>query len=68
LWQLWLEARLDAPSRRATQLLDHHSLMVEAALGELGVTLAPKAIAANDARLEAPLGFDTDGTDYGLIH
>lgn len=67
-WQLWLEARLDAPRPRATQLLDHHFLMVEAALGGLGVALAPKAIAANDARLEAPLGFDTDGTDYGLIH
>lgn len=49
-------------------MLDHHFLMVEAALGGLGVALAPKAIAAGDARLEAPLGFDTDGTDYGLIY
>ena len=67
-WQMWLDMRPDAPRPRATQLLDHHFLMVEAALGGLGVALAPKAIAADDARLEAPLGFDTDGTDYGLIY
>ena len=67
-WQMWLDLRPDAPRPRATQLLDHHFLMVEAALGGLGVALAPKAIAADDARLEAPLGFDTDGTDYGLIY
>lgn len=67
-WQMWLDMRPDAPRPRATQLLDHHFLMVEAALGGLGVALSPKAIAADDTRLEAPLGFDTDGTDYGLIH
>ena len=45
--------------------------MAEAALGGLGVALAPQAIAADDVengRLEAPLGFDRNGTDYGLIH
>ncbi|MEO6715850.1 MAG: LysR substrate-binding domain-containing protein [Novosphingobium sp.] len=67
-WQMWLDMRPDAPRPRVTQLLDHHFLMVEAALGGLGVALSPKAIAADDTRLEAPLGFDTDGTDYGLIH
>lgn len=67
-WQLWLDLRPDAPRPRATRLLDHHFLMMEAALGGLGVALAPKAIAANDARLAAPLGFDIDGTDYGLIY
>lgn len=67
-WQLWLVAHPDAPRPRATRLLDHHFLMVEAALGGLGVALAPRAIAADDARLEAPLGFDVDGSDYGLIH
>lgn len=67
-WQMWLEMRPDAPRPRATQLLDHHFLMVEAALGGLGVALAPKAIAADDARLVAPQGFDNDGTDYGLIY
>ena len=41
--------------------------MVEAALGGLGVALAPKALAVDDVRLEAPCGFDRDGTDYGLL-
>lgn len=67
-WPLWLDSRPDAPRPRTVRLLDHHFLMVEAALGGLGVALAPKAIAAGDARLEAPLGFDGDGTDYGLIY
>jgi DNA-binding transcriptional LysR family regulator len=66
-WQSWLDMRPDAPRPRATRLLDHHFLMIEAALGGLGVALAPKAIAEADARLEAPWGFDVDGTDYGLI-
>lgn len=67
-WQLWLDAHPEAPKPRTTRLLDHHFLMIEAALGGLGVAIAPQAIAADDARLEAPLGFDPDGTDYGLIH
>jgi DNA-binding transcriptional LysR family regulator len=70
-WQAWLSAHRDAPRPRTTRLLDHHFLMTEAALGGLGVALAPQAIAADDVangRLEAPLGFDPDGTEYGLIH
>jgi DNA-binding transcriptional LysR family regulator len=70
-WQAWLDAHPDAPRPRTTRLLDHHFLMAEAALGGLGVGLAPQAIAADDvahSRLEAPLGFDRDGTDYGLIY
>jgi DNA-binding transcriptional LysR family regulator len=70
-WQTWLNAHPDAPRPRTTRLLDHHFLMVEAALGGLGVALAPQAITADDVangRLEAPLGFDPDGTEYGLIH
>jgi DNA-binding transcriptional LysR family regulator len=70
-WEAWLDAHMDAPRPRTTRLLDHHFLMAEAALGGLGVALAPQAIAADDVangRLEAPLGFDRDGTDYGLIH
>jgi len=69
-WSGWLEAHPDAPRPRTTRLFDHHFLMAEAALGGLGVALAPQAIAADDVangRLEAPLGFDRDGTDYGLI-
>jgi DNA-binding transcriptional LysR family regulator len=69
-WSAWLEAHPDAPRPRTMRLFDHHFLMVEAALGGLGVALAPWAIAADDVaagRLDAPLGFDSDGSDYGLI-
>lgn len=70
-WEAWLNAHPQAPRPRTLRLLDHHFLMAEAALGGLGVALAPQAIAADDvalARLESPFGFDPDGTDYGLIH
>ena len=70
-WEAWLTAHPQAPRPRTLRLLDHHFLMAEAALGGLGVALAPQAIAADDvalARLESPFGFDPDGTDYGLIH
>ena len=67
-WQDWLDTHRGAPRPRTVQLLDHHFLMVEAAIGGLGVALAPKALAVADARLEAPFGFDADGTDYALIH
>ena len=66
-WQAWLDLHREAPRPRTIQLLDHHFLMVEAALGGLGVAMAPQAIASDDARLEAPMGFDPDGTDYALI-
>jgi DNA-binding transcriptional LysR family regulator len=70
-WEAWFDEHMDVPRPRTTQLLDHHFLMAEAALGGLGVALAPQAIAADDVasgRLEAPLGFERDGTEYGLIH
>ena len=70
-WEAWFEAHGDAPRPVSSQLLDHHFLMAEAALGGLGVALAPQAIAVDDVangRLEAPLGFEADGTDYGLIY
>lgn len=70
-WEAWFEAHGDAPRPASSRLMDHHFLMAEAALGGLGVALAPQAIAADDVangRLEAPLGFDDDGTDYGLIY
>lgn len=69
-WQTWLDAQPDAPRPRSIRLLDHHFLMMEAALGGLGVALSPQAIAVNDVvagRLEAPCGFSPDGTAYGLI-
>ena len=67
-WQAWFDAHRDAPRPRTLQLLDHHFLMIEAALGGLGVALAPQALASDDARLESPMGFDADGTDYAMIY
>lgn len=70
-WDNWLDAHPQAPRPGFVRPLDHHFLMTEAALGGLGVALAPEAIVAGDVasgRLEAPLGFAPDGTDYGLIH
>ncbi len=70
-WEAWFDQHMDAPRPRTRRLLDHHFLMAEAALGGLGVALAPQAITADDVangRLEAPFGFDPDGTYYGLIN
>ncbi|MDZ4309627.1 MAG: LysR family transcriptional regulator [Cypionkella sp.] len=70
-WEGWLNTHPQAQRPRSIRLLDHHFLMTEAALGGLGVALAPQAITADDVangRLESPFGFDPDGTDYGLIH
>ncbi|MCP3731478.1 LysR family transcriptional regulator [Sphingomonas sp. MG17] len=70
-WEAWLEQHRNTARPRTIRLLDHHFLMEEAALGGLGVALAPQAIAASDVasgRLRAPFGFEDDGTDYGLIH
>ena len=49
---------------------DHHSLIVEAASAGLGVALSPLVLATDDLdrkRLIGPLGFDADGSHYGLI-
>ncbi len=70
-WDAWFDTHADAPRPASRRLLDHHFLMAEAALGGLGIALAPQAIVADDVangRLEAPLGFDRDGTEYGLIY
>ena len=44
--------------------------MIEAALGGLGAAMAPFVMLGDEVargRLIAPLGFDPDGTEYGLI-
>ncbi|WP_018238785.1 LysR substrate-binding domain-containing protein [Ensifer sp. BR816] len=69
-WQKWAAAHQDAPKPRSTRFLDHHFLMVEAAAGGLGVAMCPKIIAIDDirkGRLAAPLGFQPDGSHYGII-
>jgi len=45
-------------------------LIVEAASAGLGVAMSPLVLATDDLdrkRLAAPLGFDADGSHYGLI-
>jgi DNA-binding transcriptional LysR family regulator len=69
-WPNWLRDHPQMPRPRRIRMLDHHFLMVEAALGGLGVAMAPWVLVRDDVarkRLDAPLGFDPDGTDYGLI-
>ncbi|OAS25855.1 LysR family transcriptional regulator [Methylobacterium platani] len=70
-WADWQRAHPHAPPPRSVQLLDHHFLMTEAALGGLGVALAPEVIVGQDVaqgKLAAPYGFTPDGTRYGLIY
>ena len=69
-WRKWLASRPDIPAPRDISLYDHHFMMLEAAANGLGVALSPQIIAADDTakgRLLAPVGFDADGTFYGLI-
>lgn len=69
-WQKWLSAHPDCGRPESTRFLDHHFLMVEAALAGLGVCMCPKILAIDDVskgRLVAPLGFTPDGSRYGLI-
>lgn len=69
-WEAWLRAHPQAPRPRSLRMLDHHFLMIEAALGGLGVAMAPFVMLGDEVargRLIAPLGFDPDGTEYGLI-
>ncbi|WP_258367838.1 LysR substrate-binding domain-containing protein [Komagataeibacter oboediens] len=69
-WRKWLATRPDVQAPRDIRLYDHHFMMLEAAANGLGVALSPQIIAADDTakgRLLAPVGFDADGTFYGLI-
>ncbi|GBQ13631.1 LysR family transcriptional regulator [Komagataeibacter rhaeticus DSM 16663] len=69
-WKNWLASRPDMPTPRDIRLYDHHFMMLEAAANGLGVALSPYIIATDDlatGRLAAPVGFDADGTSYGLI-
>ncbi|MGS0649027.1 LysR family transcriptional regulator [Komagataeibacter melomenusus] len=69
-WKNWLASRPDRPTPRDIRLYDHHFMMLEAAANGLGVALSPSIIATDDVatgRLAAPVGFDADGTSYGLI-
>lgn len=69
-WTQWLEAHPAVPRPTEIRYFDHHFLIVEAACAGLGVAMSPLVLASDDLekkRVVGPLGFDTDGSHYGLI-
>ena len=69
-WSHWLAAHPSVRQPLEIRYYDHHSLIVEAACAGLGVALSPLVLAIDDLkneRLIAPVGFDPDGSHYGLI-
>ena len=69
-WTQWLKTHPSARQPAEIRYYDHHSLIVEAASAGLGVALSPLVLAVDDVergRLAAPVGFDPDGSQYGLI-
>ncbi|CUW48596.1 LysR family transcriptional regulator [Novacetimonas hansenii] len=70
-WRQWLDAHPGSSEPREIRLMDHHFLMLESAASGLGVALSPLIIANDDiqrSRLIAPMGFDSDGSTYALLH
>jgi len=69
-WSQWLKTHPSVPRPSEIRYYDHHFLIVEAASAGLGVALSPLVLATDDLdreRLVGPLGFDADGSHYGLI-
>ena len=69
-WSQWLKTHPSVPRPVEIRYFDHHFLIVEAASAGLGVALSPLVLASDDLRkrrLVGPLGFDADGSQYGLI-
>ncbi len=69
-WAQWLKSHPSASRPTEIRYYDHHSLIVEAAAAGLGVALSPLVLAVDDVErgaLLAPLGFDPDGSQYGLL-
>ena len=69
-WAHWLERHPSVPRPSEIRYFDHHFLIVEAASAGLGVALSPLVLVIDDLdkkRLVGPLGFDVDGSHYGLI-
>ena len=69
-WSQWLKTHPSVPRPSEVRYYDHHSLIVEAASAGLGVAMSPLVLATDDLdrkRLVGPLGFDPDGSHYGLI-
>ena len=69
-WRRWLKDHPDAPRPLEFRYLDHHFLIVAAAMAGLGVAMCPRVLAVDDVesgRLIAPMSFTPDGSRYGLI-
>ncbi|MEM6901466.1 MAG: LysR family transcriptional regulator, partial [Pseudomonadota bacterium] len=69
-WDNWLAANPNIPRPTGRRMLDHHFLSVEAASSSLGVAISPYILAIDDidrGRLIAPLGFEADGSEYGVL-
>jgi DNA-binding transcriptional LysR family regulator len=69
-WAQWLKAHPSARRPAEIRYFDTHSLIVEAASAGLGVALCPRVLAVDDVErgsLAAPVGFDPDGSQYGLL-
>lgn len=69
-WPNWLANGKNRLRPIETRYHDHHFLMVGAAAVGLGVALSPEVLAIDDIEkggLVAPLGFEADGSYYGVI-
>ncbi|MEO1538234.1 MAG: LysR family transcriptional regulator [Pseudomonadota bacterium] len=69
-WDAWLAANPDISRPESRRMFDHHFLSVEASSSGLGVAMSPHILAADDigrGRLIAPMGFDADGSEYGVL-
>lgn len=69
-WPDWLANGNGRFQPKEIRYHDHHFLMVEAASVGLGVALSPKVLAMDEiekGRLLAPVGFEPDGSFYGVI-
>lgn len=70
-WDSWLLKHPEVARPQEIRFFDHHFLMVEAVAAGLGVGLCPMIMAVDDTRrgrLHAPMGFEPDGSVYGLIY
>lgn len=70
-WRDWLALYPNVKPPREYRFIDHHFLMVESAVNELGVAICPKVLALNELkkqRLVSPMGFVKDGSYYGLLY
>lgn len=69
-WADWLSQQPSIYPPKEIRYYDHHFLILEAAISELGVAMSPQVLAVDDInrqRLIAPVGFIEDGSDYGLL-